>query len=176
MGGLERYLEIRHLIDTGDLLEWRSRSILGWTIRAFTGRDVNHSSLCVRMPYGYDEPRRFLIEADSTGLEFRLISRQLERFDGVVWWYQLSRRYDHLRDAIGRWAFDCLATNPGYDYLGLFAQAFGRVSLDARRYFCSEFYDLMLANHGIARPDPRGARRPGDFEDLGIFDQKIRVL
>lgn len=176
MGKLDRYYSIRHLIDTGDLLEWRGTGLVARGIRLFTGRSVNHSSLCVRMPFGYDEPRRFMIEADSSGLEFRLISKVLESYDGQVWWYQLRPEFNHLRNDIGRWAFDCLATNNGYDYSSLFAQMFGRVSLDGRRYFCSEFYDAMLINHGIAPSDPRGARRPGDFEELGVFTQKIRIL
>lgn len=173
---LDRYFAVRQLIDTGDLLEWRGTGLVARGIRLFTRREVNHSSLCVRMPYGYGEPRRFMIEADRHGLEFRLISRALESYDGKVWWYQLSHEYDHLRNDIGRWAFDALACNNGYDYWSLFAQAFGRVSLDGRRYFCSEFYDSMLVVHGIAPPDPAGARRPGEFEELGIFAQKVRIL
>jgi len=173
---LDRYLAIRHLIDTGDLIEWRGTSLLARAIRAFTRRPVNHSSLCIRMPYGYDDPRRFTIEALAHGLQFRLLSAALEEHSGAAWWYRLDPRYDSLREAIGRWAFDCLAVDNGYDYPGLLAQAFGRVSLDGRRYFCSEFYDAMLAEFGIASPDPRGARRPGDFESLGIFLGKVRIL
>ena len=176
MNNLDRYYAVRHLIDTGDLLEWRGTSLVARGIRLFTGRDVNHSSLCVKMPYGHDEPRRFMIEAEAKGLQFRLISKVLENYDGQVWWYKLKPEYDDKREAIGRWAFDCLSIDVGYDYYSLFAQIVGRVSLDGRRYFCSEFYDAMLAEFGIASPDPRGARRPGDFESLGIFLGKVRIL
>ena len=172
---LSQYMAVQHLVSTGDLVEWRSESMVGRAIRLFTRQEVNHSSLVVRLPYECCE-RRFCIEALERGLEFRLLSRRLLGHAGQAWWWRLKPEYDPLRDQIGRWAFDMLSENRGYDFGSLFAQIFGRVSLDARRFFCSEFYDAMLLHFGMAPADPAGARRPGEFGNLGIFEARAPLL
>jgi hypothetical protein len=172
---LSQYYGVQDQIKTGDLVEWRGTGLVARTIRLFTRRKVNHSSLIVRLPYKLCE-RRYMIEALEGGLEFRLLSKRLEDYAGEAWWYGLKPEYHPLRREIGQWAFDRLSEGKGYDYQGLVAQIFGRVSADARRFFCSEFIDLAYQIHGIIGPDPHGARRPGDFVGLGIFEASAKLL
>lgn len=172
---LSQYLGVQHLIDTGDLVEWCGDALVARTIRYFTGKNANHSSLVVRLPYEGNE-RRFIVEAVSTGLEFHLLSKQLEKADGTAMWYRLRPSWDSIRPKIGEWAFNKLAENSGYDYASLFRQITGRVSLDAQKYFCSEFVQAAYVEHGIVKCEDGLALRPGDFAPLGIFSAQARIL
>jgi uncharacterized protein YycO len=174
MRDLSQYDGLRHLIDTGDLVEFASSGFVGRMIMRVTGRAVSHSSLVVRLPYNGSE-RRYIIEAIGSGVEFQLLSDVLQHYDGSVVWYGLKSKYDDVRNAIGIWAFDELAKHKEYDFQGVAAQLFGRVSLDAKRYFCSELIDAAYISAGIIQPDPAGARRPGDFTPLGIFSAQAHL-
>jgi len=162
-------------MDTGDLIEWRSKSAIGAAIRFFTGENVNHSSLVVRLPYDGCS-RRFVVEAIGSGLEFRLLSNQIERYHGAAWWYSLKKEPKKPLDKMGEWALTEVSKGIKYDFADLIKQAFGRVSLDAKRWFCSEVVDACYIEHGIIQPDPDGARRPGEFSNLGIFESKARLI
>ena len=175
MRDLTHYDSLRPSIKTGDLVEFASTGIIGRIIMGVTGRGASHSSLVVRLPYK-DNLRRYVIEAVGTGLEFKLLSDVLQNYAGSVIWYGLRKEYDDRRDAIGDWAFCELAQHKKYDFGGLFAQLWGRVSLDARKYFCSEFIDAAYIAEKIIPPDPAGARRPGDFAPLGIFGAQSYLL
>jgi hypothetical protein len=169
MRDLSQYDGLRNLIKTGDLVEFASNGIIGRAIMAVTHKKVSHSALVVRLPYANSE-RRYIIEAVRTGLEFQLLSDVLQHYDGKVIWYGLKAKYDDRRDIIGEWAFQELSQHKGYDFGGVVAQLWGRVSLDAKKYFCSELIDDAYISCGIITPDPKGARRPGDFVPLSIFD------
>jgi Permuted papain-like amidase enzyme, YaeF/YiiX, C92 family len=162
-------------MNTGDLIEWRSNSAIGSAIRFFTKKDVNHSSLVVRLPYEGCS-RRFVVEAIGSGLEFRLLSNQLENYHGSAWWYNLKNEPKKPLAKMGEWALTEVSKGIKYDFADLIKQAFGRVSLDAQRWFCSEVVDACYIEHGIIQPDPDGARRPGEFSNLGIFESKARLI
>lgn len=175
MRDLSQYLGVQHMMGTGDLIEWQSKGVIGKGIMAVTGKNVSHSSLVVLSHYkGCD--RRFIIEAVRTGLEFHFLSESLQHYDGKAWWWKLKPQFDDLRDKIGAWAFENLAMHIGYDFTGVLGQLFRRVSLDAKRYYCSEFVDAAYIHAGVIAPDPAGARRPGDFVPLGIFDAQAPIL
>jgi hypothetical protein len=174
MRDLSQYDGLRNLIKTGDLVEFASNGFVGRTIMAVTGKGVSHSSLVVRMP-SEGNPRRYVIEAVRTGVEFRLLSDILQHYNGSVIWYGLKKEYDDKRNVVGEWAFNELAQKKDYDFIGVIAQLGGRVSLDAKRYFCSELIDLAYQEAGIIKPDPNGARRPGEFVPLGIFSSQAHL-
>ena len=174
MRDLSQYDGLRHLINTGDLIEFASNGLIGRTIMAVTGRGASHSSLVIRLPYEGSE-RRYIIEAVRTGLEFHLISDVLKHYDGRVIWYGLRPDYDGKRAFIGEWAMNELSQHRKYDFGGVIAQLWGRVSLDSKKYFCSEIIDAAYIAAGIIQPDPAGARRPGDFVPLGIFDSQAHL-
>jgi len=171
MRDLSQYDAFRPFIETGDLIEFSSNGIIGKSIMAVTGRNVSHSSLVVRLPYN-NSPRRYIIEAIRTGVEFQLLSDVLQHYNGSVVWYHLKKEYDPKRESIGEWAFCELAKHKKYDFGGVVAQLWGKVSLDSRKYYCSELIDAAYIEAGIIAPDPKGARVPGDFVPLGIFDSQ----
>jgi len=174
MRDLSQYDGLRPLIKTGDLVEFASNGLIGRSIMSVTGRPVSHSSLVVRLPY-QDSPRRYIIEAIRTGVEFQLLSDVLQHYDGRVIWYGLKQEYDCKRDEIGEWAFNELSQHKSYDFGGVVAQLWGRVSLDSKKYYCSEIIDAAYIEAGIIKPDPAGARRPGDFTPLGIFGSQAHL-
>jgi hypothetical protein len=172
---LTQYDGLRNRIKTGDLIEFASNDIIGRSIMAVTGKNVSHCSLVIRLPYENSE-RRYIIEAIRTGVEFQLLSDVLQHYDGKAIWHGLKSEYDYKRNEIGEWAFNELAKHKKYDFGGVIAQLFGRASLDAHRYYCSELIDAAYIETGIIKPDPKGARVPGDFVPLGIFDSQAHLL
>ena len=174
MRDLSQYDGLRNRIKTGDLVEFASNGIIGQTIMDVTGKKVSHSALVVRLPY-QDSPRRYIIEAIRTGVEFQLLSDVLQHYDGSAIWYGLKKEYDCKRDAIGDWAFSELSQHKSYDFGGVVAQLWGRMNLDTRKYYCSELIDAAYIEAGVIKPDPKGARRPGDFVPLEIFSSQAHL-
>ena len=168
MRDLSQYDGLRSQIKTGDLVEFVSNKFIGRSIMAVTGRSVSHSSMVIRLPYK-DSPRRYIVEAVRTGPEFRMLSDVLQHYDGSCVWHGLKPEYDSKRDGIGEWLFHELSQHKGYDFKGVAMQLFSRVSLDARRLYCTELCEIPYIEQGIIKPDPNGARRPGDLPTLGIF-------
>jgi hypothetical protein len=152
---------------TGDLLQWKSNSIIGAAIRWKTKSIVNHSSLVLKLiEYEGDEKRRFTTEALERGIILNYLSRRLEQFDGEVWWYPLKDDQDNNRGRIGTIALSLIGIP--YDYQSIFRQVFGSVSVDARRLFCSEYCYLAYGFSGIAPA-------PGDMPKLGIFKEPVKL-
>lgn len=170
------YLAHRDDIKSGDLIEWQSKTALGWTIRKFTGREVNHTSLLVRPgQFSTLRDRRFLLEALEGGITPTLLTERLRHFKGTVWWLPLVPRYDRMRQTIAEFAIDVMCRDrPAYDYPSLFGQIFGRVSLDAQRYFCSEWCQFIWCCTGVLRYLP-AAVRPGEFESFGVTLPKVKI-
>jgi hypothetical protein len=192
MKSLLAYKQIRNQIKTGDMLEWRSRSALGYVIRFFSGKDKNHTSLCVDLKEyaNYQYPHKFVLEAEPNGIELNLISRLLEEYSGSVWWSPLRPEFDSKRDLIAQWALEKAGIK--YDYKGLFKNIFGHVSADARHFFCSEFRFIVLVAVGIlpqytydsgrkivvdtVTGKPVKAPRPGEFKQYDIDLPAVQIL
>ena len=164
----------RAAIGSGDLIEWAATSTLGRLIRWVTGRDVNHSSLAVKLKLDGLAGRRFILEALADGLELNLLSNSLAGYSGKVYWHQLRPDLEYAREKMVAWALVKKTEHVKYDYGSLFANLFGKVSLDGRRYFCSEFYHAALIHAGLA-PAAAAAIRPGGFGSLGLHLPRIRI-
>jgi hypothetical protein len=164
---LTKYNQIKEQMKTGDLLQWRTNSIVGALIRWKTNSNVNHSSLVIRLSeYEGLERRRFTMEALEHGTVLNYLSRRLEQYDGEVWWYPLRDEMDASRKAIGERA-SALIGIP-YDYMSIAKQVVGRVSADARSLFCSEYCFLSWGYTGVAP-------NPGQLPGLGIFKEPIKL-
>jgi uncharacterized protein YycO len=120
--------------------------------------------------------RRYVIEAIRTGVEFRLLSDRLQKYDGTAVWYGLKPEYAEKRAFIASWAFEALGKDTHYDFGGVLGQLFKRAKLEAGRLYCSELIDMAYQYAGIIQPDPKGGRRPGDFVPLGIFLSQAQIL
>lgn len=168
MNNLSAYEDCKHTMKTGDVLLWRSNSLIGAAIRFFTRSEINHASMIIRLAeYEGEERRCYHSEALERGVFPNVLSKRLAAFDGTVWWYQLLPDWDSKRTEIGRRMIDMMGTP--YDYPSLFANIVGRVSADARRLFCSEYCYLALGYAGKAP-------QPHELPKLGIFELPRRIL
>jgi len=168
MSKLIKYNEIKDDMRTGDLLQWRSPSIIGRLIRWKTGSNVNHSSMVIRLKeYEGRERRRWTTEALEHGTVLNLLSRRLNDFDGECWWYPLKDEWNEKRGEVGERSVYFIGIK--YDYKSLFAQLFSKVSADARRLFCSEYCYIAYGFTGKAP-------NPGEMPGLGIFKEPVQIL
>jgi len=168
MNDLSRYRTYKEHMKTGDLLQWRSNSIVGKLIYWKTGYDVSHSSLILRLSeYEGEERRRFTTEAIGIGTVLSLLSRRLEHFNGNLWWFPLIDDWDEKRTFIGEMAVGLIGIK--YDYKSLIKQIFGAVSVDIQRLFCSEYVYLC---YGFAGQAPY----PGALSNLGIHKKGVQLL
>lgn len=174
MNDLHEYDRYRGLIDSGDMLEFCASTFLGGAIRLFTGKNVNHTAFVISLDnyLGMSEHHKFILEANADGIELGLLSRVLENFDGKVYLSRLKPEYNHLRLEMARWAV--MQTGIGYDYGSLFKNMVSKVSADARKMFCSEFYYLALKHVGIVKGNK--SPRPGEFGPFNLHEPPIRIL
>ena len=168
MNDLSKYEAVKDQMKTGDLLQWRSNSLIGSLIRWRTGSNVNHSSLVMRFSeYQGLDRRRYTTEALEHGTVLNLLSRRLEAFDGECWWLTLKDEWNEKRQAIGESALSLIGIP--YDYGSIFRQIFGKVSADARALFCSEYCFVCYGFDGKAPT-------PADMPGLGIFREAVKIL
>lgn len=172
----ETYLHYREQMDTGDVLLWRSSSLLGWAIRLFSHGTVNHASLVIKLSdwKGLVE-RIFLLEAAEHGIVLASASKRVQYFNGSVYWCPLKEEFNDNRSKIGGWALNEVGVK--YDYASLFKQVLGRVSADAKKFFCSEYVYLAFINAGIVMTwDVDIAPQPSDVFNLGIFTSEVQLV
>jgi hypothetical protein len=163
------YTVHREHMQSGDLIEWQSRSALGWIIRKFTGKGVNHTSLLIRPDNfsGYRD-RRFMLEALGNGVTPNLLSVRLSDYKGRVYWLPLKPEYNDLREHAKQAAIIRMCEyHPGYDYMDLVKQVFLRASLDVQKFFCSEWCQWVWTQAEIIKFQKK-AVRPGEFEQFGV--------
>ena len=163
---LEKYLQIRKKIQTGDLLSWTSSNITGYAIRLFTKGQVNHSSTAINLTkYGGD--RKFCTEAMEPGCELNNLSQRLDNFKGSVYWHQLRPEFEIYRHAIGVAAFSRIGYD--YDYASIFKQIFGKVSISAKKLFCSEYVYLNMIDAKVPLSTEKKAPNPQELFTNRIF-------
>jgi len=62
-----------------------------------------------------------------------------------------------------------------YDYSSLFKQVLSRVSVDAHRLFCSEYWYFCWQKAGVPFSS-NVAPRPGDLKDSTILQSGVKIL
>jgi hypothetical protein len=125
---------------------------------------VNHTSLVIRPDAlsGYRD-RRFALEALEHGVTPTLLSEKLRNYKGRAYWVPLRSESDPKRERLKEIAIIRMCEyRPEYDYINLLKQTFMRVSLDAERFFCSEWAQWVWTQAGIVRREKK-ALRPGEF-------------
>jgi hypothetical protein len=168
MNDLTLYNSAKDQMQTGDLLLWRSHSLLGKLIRDFSHAPVNHASLIMRIEaYEGAEGRRFIAEALEHGIVLNLLSKRLQDEDAEAWWYPLNDEWAKKRAEIGERALSFMGTP--YDYDALFKLAIGKVQSNTDKLICSEFY---FASLGMIGPIPT----PGELPEMGILKEGVRIL
>ncbi len=168
---LERYYKYRPRIETGDVIEMKSNTLIGGAIRLVTGKPVNHTAVAIRLGQYYST-RVFVLEALEMGITLNLLSRRIAEFSGDVHWLPLKKEHELSRPLIGKEALWYVGVR--YDYLSIVKQLIGRVSADARRLFCSEHAYLSLLHAGLPVKREK-APVPGEMVDLGVFEKPILI-
>jgi len=169
------YDAIRPWLATGTVILWQGGDLLGRMIRRFT--EFSHASLVVRELDPLNAERVDVIEALATGLEMRHLSERIAGSRGRVFAFRPNDLTPDVQARVKSFALIECGKGVRYDYAGLFANAMGRVSEGANRYFCSEFAARALEEGGIARfPACRNgkAARPGDIPMW--FDGVLREI
>jgi hypothetical protein len=175
MQKMQLYNQYNQQIMTGDMIEFSGNGIISRGIRAVTKKNASHSAVVVRMPFEDCVERRFIVEAVASGLEFHLLSTVLQEHDCAAWWFPLKAS-DRQRERIASWCMVRLSEGIGYDYGGILRQIAARVSLDGRRYFCSEFvHDALINAEMVPEPGDGIALRPGEFGQLGVFGDPVLI-
>jgi hypothetical protein len=146
---------------SGSVILWQSPGLIPWLIRLFSR--YSHASLVVRMNDEELRERVWLVEAMEQGLVLRILSYRLRGYKGrcFVLIPEISLGQESVVKAF---AMGECGSGKGYDFLGLFGNVFGRVSANARRYFCSEFVYAALVEAGVCPPLDH-APRPGDLPE-----------
>lgn len=134
-GKLLKYNLYRPEMQTMDLLQWKSPSLVGKIIRWKTHGDVNHSGVVIRLP-DIDRERLWTLEATGKGLMMNFLSSKLNNFSGQVWWHPVKPGLQKEARMAVNWMMQRIGTP--YDYGGLFKNILGKVSADAAALFCSE--------------------------------------
>jgi hypothetical protein len=169
------YDAIRPWLATGTVILWQGNDLLGRAIRLFT--EFSHASLVVRELDPLSIERVDVIEALATGLEMRHLSERMAGYNGRVFAFRPLDLTADIQARVKSFALDECGKGVRYDYAGLFANALGRVSEGANRYFCSEFAARALEQGGIARLKAHRngeAARPGDIPVW--FDGVLREI
>ncbi|SFM85060.1 YiiX/YebB-like N1pC/P60 family cysteine hydrolase [Thermodesulforhabdus norvegica] len=156
------YYTARPHIKTGDAILWKGNGLISRLIRLWT--PFSHASLVLRFKrHDTLQDRVFLVEALTSGLELRLLSKRLEHYNGRAYWFHIDVD-EKAESAIIDYALTMCASGIPYDYGSLIKNIFGRVSADATRFFCSEFVFNTWVEAGILSMPPSGkAPRPGDI-------------
>jgi hypothetical protein len=166
------YYGIQHLIGNGDLIEVRSRGVVGAAIRRVTGEEVNHSVLViVFVLQGTDYVRRYVIEADECGLHLTYLSSIVEKNSGRIYWSPVLPAWQEHRQSLALHAL--LLEGTAYDWKGLFKNIPGHVRLEASRLFCSEAIQAGATSAYMVMKDFNGGRalRPGELHKMGFWDK-----
>ena len=142
---------------TGDCLLLRSGGLVARLIELWSW--WSHAALVLRLPFR--DECIYVAEATLPEVELRKAEEKV-RHARVAHLFRpagldVSTRYCLLRQAT-----EVVACGVRYDVKGLVANAFGHVSADARRYFCSEFVWDMWQRCGIV-PKAQKAPRPSDI-------------
>lgn len=125
--------------------------------------EYSHASLVVRMDeFCGDDNRICIIEAVWPHLEPSRLSSMLGGKHGEAFLYKTTLPHEK-RELMRIFALCKLFEHVRYDVQGVVFNLFGRVSLNAARYYCSEFVIDCYRNAGVVQTDI--AIRPGEIPD-----------
>ncbi|WAC06570.1 MAG: YiiX/YebB-like N1pC/P60 family cysteine hydrolase [Thermodesulfobacteriota bacterium] len=167
---MNNYSQHREAIKSGDVILWKGTGAISRLIRLYGG--YSHASLVIRLEeFKGLTDRRFILEANASGIELRILSWRVKKYDGEAWWLPLKKEYCGAREQIVTWALDQVGTP--YDFGSVIKNIFGRVSADCTRYFCSEF--VFLAYRAAGLVEGKTAPRPGDIAKWDVLNEPVRL-
>lgn len=163
------YQTARNDIQSGDAILWSGSGAVAKLIKLWApaGHGFSHASLVVRMDDYIKDHSVFLIEAIAKGVVPRLLSEKIRDFDGKVYWLRTTMT-DEQRCWSRELALMCSAKGVKYDFWlkGLFGNALGKVNVDLKKLFCSEWVQVNWMDCGYLPRDTK-AYRPWDLVKYG---------
>jgi hypothetical protein len=180
---LNLYDTWRYKIKTADIIEFRGNSFVSNTIRKVTDRDVNHTAMVIKPRVGGLLPpdRLIILEATSGGVQPAYLSKRIEETikdkNTAVFWIPVKKEFGNVREAIAMAAIDeYMIQKPKYDYLSVFSLLLTKVSVDASKYFCSEYVQKKHVQFGILPKNTlKKALRPGDFKKFPSYMPRVML-
>ncbi|HXJ21414.1 MAG TPA: hypothetical protein VMT03_14380 [Polyangia bacterium] len=182
------YQDLRHEIQTGDLLLFRgNRLISGW-IEELSDSPYSHCAILAR----WDE-RIIAFQADLRGVEILPASTMVCKYQGKVDWWPLKPELRRAGTLDDRLLLDTALTLLGVKYaywtlieLGLRILA-GRTLNPTEAHatpdslFCSQFVSLVYrtASHEKIRVNPAAndaCTSPADFATSGFFEPRYQLF
>jgi len=142
--------------------------------------------MCLDLADEKGDDRRYILEAWEGEFNMRLLSNRLKTYKGKSFWHPLNPELDPYRKTIEYNSLSLLGIK--YDYESLFANMLGRVSMEAKKLFCSEAICLILLE-SIPRGTLKGYRankyvnmmldgialRPEGIAQLPLFLNEIEI-
>jgi len=172
------YADARNRMQSGDAILKAGKSIISFAIGLWSPKNIldkagniidarlTHAALIVRMDDYIRNHEVFVVEASNHGLVPRILSEQIKGSDSRWFWLKTNMTEDQRflsREIALLWS----AKGIKYDFQGLVANAFGRVSLDASEFWCSEWLDFDWTQCGFIDWGMHGMR-PWDIPQYGI--------
>lgn len=177
MAIINLYSNYQLSLQTGDVIEWRSNTLLGWCIRGFTKQNVNHTSVVMKYELcGTTEmERRYVSEATSKGVQLTFLSDKIKNHDGRCYLNRLKREYEASRIPLGI-KLQELEGVP-YDWGALFKNIFMRPLVDASELHCMEALQVALIRCGLLQDDFNDGRGlvPGQLLLTGLYEDPILI-
>jgi hypothetical protein len=150
MDPLRRYKMIRHMMGTGDMLDFAGKYFISRAIMEFGGIRSSHVGglYCVR----HKESQNlniWLAEAVVPHFDVNRLRRVLEGYKGTVTWYRLKPKFNELRAAIGHEYYHMEGLK--YPIWGLIKQMWSRrkINLNPKAAFCSGAYYIAGVRAGM---------------------------
>lgn len=142
------YEKIREGIRPGDMLAFHGCGIISRGIAIYEHlktrvpiqQCITHVAMVCSGPIILD--RKLMLEADEGEVNARSVSATLSEYNGRVFWYPLREELCYFRSAMDLLCWNKIGKK--YDYGSFFGNLFGNVSLDGRRYFCSELLQAVF--------------------------------
>lgn len=173
MNDLTIYNQYRPQMKSGDLLAYRSNSVIATLIHIWS-KQFNHVGMVLDLSeYAGQECRKWTLGADSRGVALSLLSIDLSTYHGEVWWYPLLAT-DEERHIIAE--FGLCAAGSEYDYWSLIKNIWGLVPIDMLKYFCSEYVYCAYKKARLPGTESDKAPRPDGIVALPIYKEPIQII
>ena len=162
--------DARQYAGTGDAWLWQGKSDLDYAIQANESSKYpikcNHASVSVCLQ-GIRGFRILNYEGTKTGFDPHGMSREIETFDGHVYWLKLKDGFD--RGDIEERCFHYEHTP--YDFKGLVKMAVTRPEIDVRHMICSVAVYVMVSGITTGR-----MKAPWELLDLGYWEAPAEII
>jgi hypothetical protein len=182
---IDKYLQLRDSVKTGDVLAFKSGGITGFLIGIVS--DYTHVGMIVRFNDLTGGDRVFILEAlDDKGIVLMPLSAKLYQYEGQAWWFKLSapKNLDEqcCRESCYQYLMQQLGKNYNYADIKKIVEKFFKGDYlhtlqDPNRMICSELVARALVSVGLVSIPDCSTITPGQVVKLPVFiDKPVQFL